>query len=108
MMTPFPLFRCALGCVVVVLAASVAHAANARGQVVHRNGAPAVGCVVTLLNSHKVRSASVHVDTTGMYYFESITAGQYNLEIWVNPQTPTACRVTVTEPSTDLPKVTIP
>ena len=108
MMTLSLLFRRALGCVVVVLAASFAHAANARGQVVHHNGTPATGCVVTLLNSQKVRSASAQVGTNGMYYFVNIPAGQYNLEIWVNPQTPTVYRVTVNEPNTDLPKVTIP
>jgi len=92
----------------LALAAALAHAASVRGLLVHQNGKPATGVAVTVSDHKSFRSAPAHVGADGMYYIFNIPAGQYYLEVWVNPQTPTVYQVTVSEPNTDMPKVTVP
>ncbi len=92
----------------LVLAVGSARAASVRGQVVHRNGKPATGMAVTVSDHKKFRSVRAKVGGDGMYYLSNIPAGKYYLEVWVNPQSPSVYQVTVSEPHTDMPKVTVP
>jgi hypothetical protein len=101
------LFNVFAGGMAFGLAATAARAASASGKLVHRNHTPAVGITVTLSNN-RGRSAPARSDTNGSYAFFNIPAGQYFLEVWVNPTTPETVRVTIKEPSTPLPQVTVP
>ncbi|HUB52542.1 MAG TPA: carboxypeptidase-like regulatory domain-containing protein [Terracidiphilus sp.] len=99
----FPVF-----CMAVALAAVSAHAASVRGQVMHQNGKPAGEIAVTISDHKDFRSSPAKVGSDGMYYLANIPAGQYYLEVWVNPKTPQVYQVTVSEPNTDMPRVTVP
>ncbi len=92
----------------LLLAAASAHAASVRGQVSHKNGKPATGISVTLSDHKSFRSPPAYVGNDGMYYLSNITAGEYYLEVWANPKSPTVYQVKVSEPSTDMPRVTVP
>ena len=100
--------RVLIPCLTLALAAASAHAASVRGAVDHRDGKPAAGLAVTLSDHKEFRSAPAHVGNDGMYYLANIPAGQYYLEVWVNPQTPLVYEVKVAEPNTDMPRVTVP
>ena len=89
------------------LAAAAAQAATASGKLVHANGSPAAGISVTLANDQG-RSAPAWSDSNGSYTISNIPAGRYYLQVWTNPRTPQTVEVTVTEPSTSLPQVTVP
>lgn len=102
------LFRVGPLGLLLVLSAVSARAASARGQVLHLNGKPATGIGVTISDHKNFRSARANVGPDGMYYLSDIPAGEYYLEVWVNPQSPTVYQVTVSEPSTDMPRVTVP
>jgi hypothetical protein len=84
-----------------------AHAASVRGQVLRQNGQPAEGITITISDHKSYRSPPARAGNDGMYYLFNIPAGQYYLEVWVNPQTPTVYQVTVSEPNTDMPRVTV-
>ena len=102
------LTRALVVCLGFLPAAASAHAASIRGQVVHQNGKPAAGTAVTVSDHKDFRSARASVGSDGMYYLANIPAGQYYLEVWVNPQQPLVYQVTVAEPNTDMPRVTVP
>jgi hypothetical protein len=110
--TPMPrravLLHIVFVCTALALVAASASAASVRGEVQHRNGKPAEGIAVTISDHKDFRSAPAHVGTDGMYYLANIPAGQYYLEVWVNPQTPQVYEVKVAEPNTDMPRVTVP
>ncbi len=91
----------------LALATASAHAASVRGQVLHQNGQPATGIAVTVSDHKSFRSQPAHAGSDGMYYLYNIPSGQYFLEVWTNPQTPTVYQVTVSEPHTDMPRVTV-
>ncbi|MGP8250657.1 MAG: carboxypeptidase-like regulatory domain-containing protein [Terracidiphilus sp.] len=93
---------------VLAVASTTAHAASVRGQVLHQNGQPAANVTVTISDHKNYRSAPAHAGSDGMYYLYNIPAGQYYLEVWVNPKTPQVYQVTVSEPNTDMPRVTVP
>ena len=92
----------------LVLAGVSARAASVRGQVLHQNGKPATGIAVTLSDHKNFRSARASVGSDGMYYLSNIPAGEYYLEVWVDQKSPTVYQVKVSEPSTDMPRVTVP
>jgi hypothetical protein len=94
------IFSCGL---FLVLASGAAHAATAHGRLVNAKGTPAANVKITLSNEHG-RSAPVFSDGNGTYTLPSIPAGQYYLEIWINPSSPQSFPVTITEPSTSLPQ----
>jgi len=94
--------------VALAMAAVSAHAASIRGQLLHKNSQPAAGVTVTISDHKNYRSAPARTGSDGMYYLYNIPAGQYYLEVWTNPQTPTLFQVTVAEPNTDMPRVTVP
>jgi hypothetical protein len=102
------LLRAYLLSLTLALAAASAHAASVRGQVLHHNRQPATGVAVTISDHKSFRSEPAHSGSDGMYYLYNIPAGQYYLEVWTTPQTPTVYQVTVTEPNTDMPRVTVP
>ena len=102
------LSRAFVVCFVFVLTVASARAASIRGQVQHQNGMPATGVAVTISNHKDFRSSPANVRSDGMYYLANIPAGQYYLEVWVNPKTPLVYQVTVAEPNTDMPRVTVP
>lgn len=97
-----------LTCAALAFASVAAHAASVRGQLVHKNGQPVAGITVTISDHKNYRSTPAQVGKDGMYYLYNIPAGQYYLEVWVNPKTPQMYQVTVTEPNTDMPRVTVP
>ena len=96
------------GCVALAVASMAAHAASVRGQLVNRSGQPVAGVTVTISDHKNYRSAPASAGKDGMYYLYNIPAGQYYLEVWVNPKTPQLYQVTVAEPSTDMPRVVVP
>jgi hypothetical protein len=100
--------RIFLSCAALWVASTAAHAASIRGQLLHQNGQPAASVTVTISDHKNYRSAPAHAGSDGMYYIYNIPAGQYYLEVWVNPNTPQTYQVTVAEPSTDMPRVTVP
>lgn len=100
-------FRALVCILVLALVAAAAHAATASGKVVHANGSPAPGITVTLANDQG-RSAPAQSDSSGSYTLTNIPAGRYYLEVWVNPRSPRTYQVTITEPNTPLPQVTVP
>jgi hypothetical protein len=102
------LLRILLCCAALAVAATAAHAASVRGQVLRRNGQPAAGVTLTISDHKSYRSAPARSGNDGMYYLFNIPAGQYYLEVWVNPKTPEVYQVTISEPNTDLPRVTVP
>lgn len=90
---------------------AVAGAAQIRGQVlrVYPYGlGPVVGVPVTVYNPQIGRSIAVSTDAAGMYYL-AIPAGQYYLEIWINPGGAPLVfgPFNVIEPGTDIPAVTV-
>jgi hypothetical protein len=97
-----------LCCAALAVASTVVHAASVRGQLLHQNGQPATGVTVTISDHKSYRSSPAQSGNDGMYYLFNIPAGQYYLEVWVNPKTPKVYQVTVTEPNTDMPRVTVP
>jgi hypothetical protein len=98
-----------LTCFAAFAAATMAaDAASVRGQLLHQNGQPATSITVTISDHKNYRSAPAQVGVDGMYYLYNIPAGQYYLEVWVNPKTPQIYQVTVKEPNTDMPRVTVP
>lgn len=101
------LLRIVLYCTVLALASAAAHAASVRGQVLHKNGQPAADITVTISDHKSFRSPPAHAGKDGMYYLFNIPAGQYFLEVWADPRTPTVYQVTVSEPNTDMPRVTV-
>jgi hypothetical protein len=83
--------------------------ATVRGRLVHKNGTPAAGILVTVSNQQSARSAPAHTGVKGMYYLPNITPGKDYLEIWINPGgKPLIYQVDVVAPSTDLPQITVP
>lgn len=102
------LFRMILFSAALAAASTAAHAASVRGQVLHQNGQPAANVTITISDHKNYRSSPAHAGNDGMYYLFNIPAGQYYLEVWTNPQTPTVYQVTVSEPNTDMPRVTVP
>jgi hypothetical protein len=102
------LLRMLLCCATLAAASMAAHAASVRGQVLHHNGQPAAGVAVTISDHKNYRSAPAHAGNDGMYYLFNVPAGEYFLEVWTNPHTPTVYQVTVSEPNTDMPRVTVP
>jgi hypothetical protein len=87
---------------------AAAEAATVSGQLVHSSdNTPAAGITVTLANGGG-RSQPVKSDEKGSYSFSNIPAGQYYLEVWVNPTTPQSYTVTVSEPSTTLQTEKVP
>jgi hypothetical protein len=100
--------RIFLTCAAVAIASVAAHAASVRGQLVRENGQLAAGVTVTISDDKNYRSAPAVAGSDGMYYLYNIPAGQYYLEVWVNPKTPKKYQVTVKEPNTDMPRVTLP
>jgi len=101
-----PLTRLFVCLAATALASVAAHAASASGKLIHANGSPAAGVTVTLSNE-RGRSAPAHSDSNGSYTLNNIPAGQYYLEVWVNPRTPQTVQVTITEPSTTMPQVKV-
>jgi hypothetical protein len=107
-MTRRALFLRVFACMAALAGAAVAlHAAAVNGRLVHANGSAASGITVTLSNE-RGRSAPVQSDGSGAYTLPNIPAGQYNLEVWVNPRSPQTEQVTITEPATSVPRVTVP
>jgi hypothetical protein len=98
----------------LVLAASLAHAATVRGRLVHRNnsynnGYPAAGIQVTVINSYGVRCSPSTTGADGMWYLFNIPPGPYYLEIWIYPgRAPMAFQIQVYEPNTDIPQIFVP
>ena len=107
MMRP-SIFRMLVGSAALAAVTVSAHAASIRGQLLHQNGQPAAGVTVTISDHKNYRSAPARAGSDGMYYLYNIPAGQYYLEVWVNPQTPAVYQVTVAEPNTDMPRVMVP
>lgn len=95
-------------CATFAVASTPAHAASIRGQLLHKNGQPAGSVTVTISDHKNYRSAPARAGSDGMYYLYNIPAGQYYLEVWVNPKTPQVYQVTIAEPNTDMPRVTVP
>jgi hypothetical protein len=94
-------------CVIALgLTSAAALAASASGKLIHANGTPAPGITVTLANNQG-RSAPARSDSSGSYTLSNIPAGRYYLEVWVDPRSPQTYPVTITEPSTSLPQVTV-
>jgi hypothetical protein len=95
-----------------LLLRAAAGAAQIRGRVqrVYPNGlGPVVGVPVTVYNPQIGRSIVVYTDGAGMYYL-AIPAGQYYLEIWINPGGGPPLvfgPFNVVEPATDIPPVTV-
>jgi hypothetical protein len=88
-----------------------ARASQIRGRVQHiyPNGVgPVVGVPVTVYNERIGRSIAVNTDASGMYYL-AVPAGQYYLEVWVNPSGPPVVfgPFNVAEPATDVPPVNV-
>jgi hypothetical protein len=101
------LLRMLLCCAALAAASTAARAASVRGQVLRQNGQPLAGVTVTISDHKSYRSVPAHSGNDGMYYLFNIPAGQYFLEVWTNPKTPTVYQVTVSEPNTDMPRVTV-
>jgi hypothetical protein len=101
------LLRMLMCCAALAVASMAAHAASVRGQVLRQNGQSAEGITITISDHKSYRSPPARAGNDGMYYLFNIPAGQYYLEVWVNPQTPTVYQVTVSEPNTDMPRVTV-
>jgi hypothetical protein len=95
-------------CAALAVPSTAAHAASIRGQLLHKNGLPAGDVTVTISDHKNYRSAPASAGSNGMYYLYNIPAGQYYLEVWVNPKTPQVYQVTIAEPNTDMPRVTVP
>jgi hypothetical protein len=98
------IFACS---VALGLAATSALAASASGKLIHANGSPASGITVTLANNQG-RSAPAQSAGDGAYTLTNIPAGQYYLEVWAGAKPPMTYQVTITQPNTLLPQVTVP
>jgi hypothetical protein len=60
------------------------------------------------LRGPKGESSPVYTGSDGMYYFRSIPAGDYILEIWNQKDHPASFKIQVQEPVTDVPVIQIP
>lgn len=106
-MTRHPFLARVFICCVALGSIANAQGATVSGKLVHRDSTPAAGITVTLVNKQG-RSAPVQSDSNGSYTLYKIPAGLYYLEVWVNPSMPQTSQVTIKEPSTPLPQVTVP
>jgi len=104
------LFQLFVACGIVLFCASTStHAATVRGLVVHANGAPAIGYMVTTYNQQLGRSAPSVVQPNGIFILANIPAGGYYLEVWAPGATQAfVYQVFVSEPLTDLPVARVP
>jgi Carboxypeptidase regulatory-like domain len=107
MTTRWLLVRIFVRCIALGLTSATAQAAAVSGKLHHRNNTPAIGIAVTLSNI-KGRSAPVQSDRSGSYTLYNIPAGVYNLEVWVNRNSPQTFKVTVREPNTSVGTQTVP
>jgi hypothetical protein len=99
---------CALVCRMAFgLTATGVEAATVEGKLLHRDNTPAARISVTLANNQG-RTAPVQSDTNGSYMLYNIPAGEYYLEVWVDPRKPQTDRVTIHEPSTTLRTEAVP
>jgi hypothetical protein len=89
------------------LTVTAAQAATVAGKLLHRDNTPAAGITLTLANNQG-RSAPVQSDSNGSYILYNIPAGEYYLEVWVDPRTPQTDKVTINEPSTNLRTEVVP
>lgn len=101
---------CAICVLTLLFVTEPALAAALRGRLVHGNGYPAAGIVVTVYNQGIGRSAPTRTGPDGMYYLQ-IPAGSYYLEVWINPTPgaqPVVYPIQVGEPYTDIPPIVVP
>ena len=82
-------------------------AATVRGKIQRNAGYPVSYMKVTLKGQKGV-SSPVYTGSDGIYYFRNIPAGDYYLEIWNRKDRPTAYKIQIREPHTEVPVVTIP
>jgi hypothetical protein len=110
------------GCLLLILMVSFffffgisgdeAQAQTVRGKL-YRQGTsgsfPAPYIRLTLFAEGKGRSSPVYSGSDGAYFFHDISAGDYTLEVWLDPQKPTAHRVRVlNQRYTDVNPIRIP
>ena len=90
------------------VAGSVA-AQTVRGRVEFRNGFPAPGAAVRVVNSRLGPSSSAYTGFDGMYYLYGIPAGDYELQIFINGQLVVRRPIRVfAQPNTDIPPYRLP
>jgi len=67
------------------------------------------GIRVTVSTPRRGRSPAVYSAQDGMYYIYNVPSGDYHLEIWVNGPNgaPMVYPVSVREPYTDIPAITV-
>jgi hypothetical protein len=100
---------------IVLISGAAAQAATVRGRMdcIAPNGQrqPDISAIVTVFNASIGRSGAAPVGPDGMYYLYNVPGGSYALEIWsgVNPSLPPRVfELTVFEPYTDVPVITLP
>ena len=82
-------------------------AATVRGKIERNAGYPVSYMKVTL-KGQKGESSPVYTGSDGMYYFKNVPAGEYTLQVWNRKARPTAYKIEVREPDTQVPVIKIP
>lgn len=84
-----------------------AFGASVRGKLQNSQQQPKAYVAVTLYSAKTGRSAEVYTGEDGMYYLNNVPAGEYLLEVWVNPKSPLTYKVTILDPGTDIPPIEV-
>jgi hypothetical protein len=80
-----------------------------RGQVVFRNGTPAVGVPVRVFNPHLGPSGFAFTGYDGLFYLNGIPPGDYQLQVFFNQRAMPPMPVRVfAAPHTDVPRYFLP
>jgi len=108
-------FRCLTAfCALLFLTAEIAGPATVRGRLTRRDRtriSPAAGVCVTVYKPGGARSPLACANSQGMYYLQDVAPGGYQLEVWElqGSRIPSAqYPITVSEPYTDIPPITLP
>lgn len=80
-----------------------------RGQVVFRNGVPAVGVAVRVFSPQRGPSGVSYTGYDGLFYLYGIPSGDYELQVMFNQRPMPSMRIRVfAQPNTDIPRYVLP
>ena len=104
-----PVAHCLAAVLLALCVAADAAAQTVRGRVEFRNGYPAAGAAVRVINSQRGPSGYAYTGYDGMYYLYGIPAGDYELQVSMNGQLVLRQPIRVfPQPGTDLPPYLLP